>query len=604
MHELRTIRNLLPLLRLHRRGFPALMVLGLLQSLSEGVGIGLFLPLLDVLMGRGQSGPGGHWLAGVMNGLFRGVAPGHRLTAIVLCLFAAVVTTALLAYLHGILFAWLDGAIGHHLRAGIFAQLLAVNFGFIEQDRSGRLLNVLGTDTWRTSEALKMLVRMVVIASTIAVYVALLLLMSWRLTLLVGAILVLISMVVRTITNGVRGFGERATRLNAGLGDLMVEGLEGMRVIRAFGRERYEQQRFDTCSNRVRLAFLRMHLLEEAVHPLHDFLAGVLLLVILFTSARAGVDLSALLVFAFVLYRVQPRVKEFDASRVRLSALAQSVEEVRLLLDTADKRYLVSGRLVQPALRHGIVFDRVSFRYENAGAPALREASFTIPAGRTTALVGLSGGGKSTVIKLILRFEDPSAGSILVDGRPLPDVDLESWRSQLACVGQDVYLFNATVRAPRRLVRRHRRSRPSGRCPRVHRAHAAGIRHGARAARRAPLGRPAAADLPGPRNHLQSPRPHSRRSDQRARQHFGTVDPGHAREAARGANRDHDCPPLLDHRARRPHHRSRRRAGGGAGRLVGPDRGRWSVRQAVPSAASSVTGPAWLTTPEAAARLA
>src|SRR5438046_2891909 len=81
-----------------------------------------------------------------------------RLAIIVLCLFGAVLASALLAYLHGILFAWLDGNIGHYLRRGIFAQLLSVNFGFIERDRSGRLLHVLGTDTWRTNDALKMLI--------------------------------------------------------------------------------------------------------------------------------------------------------------------------------------------------------------------------------------------------------------------------------------------------------------------------------------------------------------------------------------------------------------------------------------------------------------
>jgi len=122
------------------------------------------------------------------------------------------------------------------------------------------------------------------------------------------------------------------------------------------------------------------------------------------------------------------------------------VEAVQALLDRTDKRYLMSGTHVQPALARGIAFDRVSFRYDTAEDPALTEVSFTIAAGRTTALVGLSGGGKSTIIKLILRFEDPTDGAIFVDGRPLPGLDLESWRSQLALVSQDVYLFNATVR--------------------------------------------------------------------------------------------------------------------------------------------------------------
>ena len=118
----------------------------------------------------------------------------------------------------------------------------------------------------------------------------------------------------------------------------------------------------------------------------------------------------------------------------------------RALIDPAGKQYVTAGPAVHQGLERGVVFDRVSFSYDKADDPALTDASFTIPAGRTTALVGLSGGGKSTIIKLILRFEDPTDGTILLDGRPLPDFDLASWRSQLALVSQDVYLFNATVR--------------------------------------------------------------------------------------------------------------------------------------------------------------
>ena len=226
----------------------------------------------------------------------------------------------------------------------------------------------------------------------------------------------------------------------------MVEGIEGMRVIRAFGREPDEQRRFERCSARVRSAFFRMHLLEEAVHPVHDLLAGVLLLSILFATARSGSDVSTLFVFAFVLYRLQPRVKDADAARVRLVALSPSVEEVVSLLDATARQPLVSGTVVQPAPERAIAFEHVTFRYDNTDEPALVDASFRIPANKTTALVGLSGGGKSTVIKLILRFDDPTAGAILADGRPLPELDLAAWRSQLALVSQDVYLFNASVR--------------------------------------------------------------------------------------------------------------------------------------------------------------
>jgi subfamily B ATP-binding cassette protein MsbA len=447
MKQTSTVRRLLPMLRLHRWAFPAIVVLGLLQSLSEGIGIGLFIPLLRGLVAGTQPPSQGPWLVHRMEMLFQYFPQDNRLAIIALCLFAAVLATALLAYLHGVLFTWVDGSIAHHLRQRIFGQLLSVSFGAIERDRSGRLLNVLASDTWRTSEALKIVVHLMIASSTVAVYVVLLLLMSWRLTVLVAVGMLLVSSAVRLFTGGVRELGERVTRSNSELAHRMVEGIDGMRVIRAFGREGYEQGRFDAASDRLRRAILRMGLLEGAVHPIHELLIAALLLVILFATARSASDISVLLVFVFVLYRLHPRVKDFEASRVRLAAVSSSVEEVLSLLDTADKEYVQSGPIAHPGLDDSIVFDGVSFRYDSADDPALIAASFEIVAGQTTAFVGPSGGGKSTIIKLILRFHDPTEGLILTNGRSLRDFDLDSWRSQIALVSQDGYLFNATVRA-------------------------------------------------------------------------------------------------------------------------------------------------------------
>jgi subfamily B ATP-binding cassette protein MsbA len=189
-----------------------------------------------------------------------------------------------------------------------------------------------------------------------------------------------------------------------------------------------------------------MSFLDGVVHPVHEVLAASLLLIILFAAAPNASHVSILLVFAFVLYRVQPRIKEFDAARVRMAALSPSVEEVLSFLDTADKQYVASGSVTHLGLDHDIVFDRVSFQYDPADDPALTAASFSILAGQTTAFVGPSGGGKSTVMKLLLRFHDPTNGRIMVHGRPLPEFELDFWRSQIALVSQDVYLFNATVR--------------------------------------------------------------------------------------------------------------------------------------------------------------
>jgi subfamily B ATP-binding cassette protein MsbA len=236
------------------------------------------------------------------------------------------------------------------------------------------------------------------------------------------------------------------TRANSELAHRMVEGIDGMRVIRAFGRESYEQGRFDATSNRLRRVMLRMSLLEGIVHPVYEVLAAALVLIILLVAVPNARDSSVLLVFAFVLYRIQPRVKEFDASRVRLAALSTSVEEVLAFLNTTDKLYTISGSVTHLGSDPVIVFDKVSLQYDAADDLALTEASFTIPAGHTTAFVGPSGGGKSTVMKLILRFYEPTSGSITVGGQTLSELQVEFWRNQIAVVSQDVYLFDATVR--------------------------------------------------------------------------------------------------------------------------------------------------------------
>ena len=143
--------------------------------------------------------------------------------------------------------------------------------------------------------------------------------------------------------------------------------------------------------------------------------------------------------------RLQPRIKQFDADRVALDALSASVEEVRSLLDESDKPYLRSGARVPASIEKGIIFENVSLHYDSGKSPALKQMTCSINIGETTAFVGHSGAGKSSLISLICRFYDPSSGRLLIDGVPLPELDLAWWRNQIAVVSQEVYLFNASV---------------------------------------------------------------------------------------------------------------------------------------------------------------
>lgn len=437
---------LLPLLRLYPWSIPALIVLGIFASLAEGVGIGLFIPLLQSLAHTGPPAQTGNGLVDTLSGLFSGTPPEQRLLVISACILAAIGLKAALTYGHGALFHWLDARISHRLRSGIFEQLLTVSHRFLEHSASGKLFNALANETWRASEALSVLVSLVITTCTITVYALLLLLISWKLSLIAALAMLAISLVVRLITRQVKQLGQRGTEANAVLAERMLEGFGGMSVIRAFGRETHEQARFDRASRRVSRLFMKMALLGATVGPVYEVLAATLLIAVLLIMLQNPANLPSLLVFIFVLYRLQPRIQAFDGARIRLNTLAAPVEEVLSLLDPTDKPYVRSGDVRFDGLTQHVDFEGVHFRYGDEDAPALRDVSIRIPAGKTTALVGPSGSGKSTLIKLLLRFYDPTDGAIYVDGRPLRDLDLASWRRCIAWVSQDVYLFNTSIR--------------------------------------------------------------------------------------------------------------------------------------------------------------
>jgi ATP-binding cassette, subfamily B, bacterial MsbA len=425
---------------------PAIIGLGALSSLAEGFGISLFLPFLHGLE-QPVFHPGtGIWIADALARLFRHVAPDHRLMVIAGCIFGSILVKAALSFSATALFGWLDMHVTHRLRSDLFDRILRVEYGVIEASPSGSLFNTLSTEAWRTSDALKTLVDLIISLCMIVVYTTLLLLISWKLTLLVIMFMAMVSAIVRLMTRHVKAVSTDLTHANALFSKRMVQTIDGMKVVRAFGREPYEQKRFDTVSERISRLVMKLIVAAGLVNPIYEILAGGLLVYVLFTALQTPSGLTPLLVFIFVLYRLQPKIKELDEQRVKLRSLSASVADVMSLLDLSTHLSPVSGTGSIHGLKKGICFEHVSFHYPNSQRPALNDVSMLIGPGKTTALVGPSGGGKSTLIKLLLRLYDPAEGKIIVDDQPLKQLDLAPWRNRIALVSQDVYLFDATVR--------------------------------------------------------------------------------------------------------------------------------------------------------------
>lgn len=445
MVEWRVFQALSPHLARHRWRVAGVVLLGAVSSLAEGVGISLFIPLLRTASDT-EVAPTRHWLTDSISGFFTSFEPAARLPLICGLIIAAIVTTSALAFSYRLLIEWIHARIAHELRSGIFNRLLSVDYRTIERGRSGQMLNTLAGESWRAAGAAGQLIELAIIIVTLAMYAGLLLLISWQLTLVTIVAMGLISLLVNRVTRQSARLGRITTRVNGALGNRMVELLSGMPIIRAMVREDHERRRFDHYSRRVERAHFNLNALGASVEPLYETLAATVVVVICYVSLQNSQNLAALLVFIFVLYRMQPRMKLFDAMRTRLRSLQGAVADVNRGLEQLPAEPEDSGTVPFAGLGSGIRLANVSFSYNRNDPSALSNVSFDLPAGRTTALVGPSGSGKSTIVKLLLRFYDPTAGSILIDGRPLAGIELRSWRERVAWVSQDLFVFNASVR--------------------------------------------------------------------------------------------------------------------------------------------------------------
>lgn len=446
MKELRTIRLLLPLLRNYRWALPTMIVLGTLSSLADGIGISLFVPLLEGLDPKNHAGGGAGWVQNVIAAALAHLPAGNRLFMIVGAIFVMTICKAVLTYFDSVVAAFVNSRITHSIRSQIFSRVMVLSQTELEQMESGRLLNLLGVDTWRTSDALGLLVSISVNLCSIGVFSMLLLAISWQLTLVVIVGVALISMLLQMISLGARTLGREGVEANATLSEQMLDGLHGIEVVQMFGLRDLRQRLFDSVSDRVRSIYFRLDLLHRAAPPVSEILYVGLLLAILLTGMGIRHSLPAVMIFLLLLYRLQPQIRQFDSARLTLNVLTSSVEDTTRFLKAPaqlPRRHAVT-HLGKPAPE--LRFEGVRFSYDSEAGFALNGASFRVPAGKTTAIVGPSGSGKTTIIGLLCGFREPFAGEILVNGRPLSSFNVEEWRSQIAWAGQDSYLFNATIR--------------------------------------------------------------------------------------------------------------------------------------------------------------
>ena len=445
---IRALKLVTGFLRFYPWVLPLVTLIGTAASLAEGLGIGLLIPFLTLLM-QGTMPEGGivarvaAWYASLFD-------QDARLVVLSITIILLVVGRCLLHFAYVGLLTWAGTRVTHDLRARLFKHFLSVDYLSISRETQGRQINALDGSCYRVGHAVMDFLLMVVNACTTLVFVTLLALISWQMTMLTLAAVLIATLATRALIKRSSRTGEKLEQGSALLNETAVQALNSMRMIRIFGQEAREHARFVRDSGQVRRAQFRLEAAWRTMQPLVDLLYVPLLLGILVIAWYAEVGLAVLLPFLFLVFRLQRYARDCDTFRLRVASSLPAVREVADLLAMRDLRRPSPGTRPFTGLREAIVFDRVGFVYTAAPGDrarlALADVSLEIRRGETLALVGGSGAGKSTLINLLCRITDPTSGEIRVDGVPLAEIELESWRRRIGFAGQDAELRPGTIR--------------------------------------------------------------------------------------------------------------------------------------------------------------
>ena len=284
-------------------------------------------------------------------------------------------------------------------------------------------------------------------ASSLLILVGVAFYQDWILSLIAFVIFPASVLPIIRLSKRLRAFSKKGQVSMGNMTMLLQETIQGNRVVKAFGMEAYEQQRFAEENSRLFRLYMKATRIRAFTNPMMEILAAFGIAGVVWYGGYSvivgGRTQGAFLAFLTALFLLYEPFKGLAKTNNAIQQAMGAAERVMELLDTGTD-VLDHGRRRLDRIREGIRFERVSFRYDEE--PVLRDIDLAIRRGEAVALVGMSGGGKSTLADLIPRFYDVSAGRISIDGIDVREYTLASLRAQIAIVTQHTFLFNDTVR--------------------------------------------------------------------------------------------------------------------------------------------------------------
>lgn len=437
------MRLLAPIYRPIVPFLPLVAALGLVAGLLEGVGIGLFIPLLAFLLSDDLAtnlpGP-----IRALAALFDPIEPRIRTVLLSGAILAMILIKNGVQAASDYLAAKIEGRVGSDIRTRLSERLIALDYAFFLQHDPARLSRILSVDSWLVVEASRSMLTLVPAVASLFVFAAML---AW-LNLELFLILLVGAAVIQLLLYGAGRRREKLSRTftqsDLTFWNRFIALADAPKVIRVFGQQDRERRDIAQSIEGLEKSAIALQHQAAVVHAVVDSLIAILFLALLFAGIWNDVSIPVISAFLILAVRAQPQAKEISSARLGIAAVRGAIEEVEWLLSQRPaaigfKKLYSEFRLDQP-----IRFIDVSFDYPN-DTRALNVVNLTIEPNKRTALIGNSGSGKTTIVNLLCRLIDPTSGEVVVGQQSAATLDLQQWRSRVAIAGQDAELMSGTV---------------------------------------------------------------------------------------------------------------------------------------------------------------
>jgi subfamily B ATP-binding cassette protein MsbA len=450
------------------------IVCTILYAVLNGMSVYLTIPLLDTLFQENSKPQAAaqpstvekashllpNWIIKIQEEIVKAfnnfVFSGDKLDALFkICLLVvfAFVMKNIFGYLQAYYLSYVEQGSMKDLRDSAYKHLHELPMSFFKQERVGNLISRLTNDVNVVQNSISAaFLNLIREPLTIIVFVGIALSISWQLTLLAFVILPFSMLIIAWIGIKLRKHSTRIQAKMADITSILQETISGVKIVKAFGMENYENRKFTNETNSFFKMMLRIVRIRNASSPITETLSVLVGAVIIYYGGILVLQYNALkasefLGFLFAIFQLMPPIKELSTVNNRIQESSAAGDRIFEILDTKPNIQDSQSATQVNKFSNKIEFNNINFHYEDSEDLVLNNINFSVNKGEIIALVGPSGGGKSTLVDLIPRFYDPTGGKILIDEIDIKDIKIRNLRSFMGIVTQETFLFNESIKS-------------------------------------------------------------------------------------------------------------------------------------------------------------